>query len=156
MLSLLRTDTPISKFWKGIKYNDAERLGVIIKPTIIRDKPYAEVVVVHLLTGEENNYGNHNLNFDVIDEEGKQIRGSVIRGDNNGIKLKSTIDKPPNEFGTNFALYSQDTVSCWVEEVPGFGKISSDTVSGFHTRWGGDMVGGTGLRARFLLRNFPD
>lgn len=139
---VLKPASPINKFWHGVKYNDADKLDVIIIPTVIHDRPYAEAVVVHLLTAEENNFGNHNLFLDVIDEQGNQIRGALLRGDNNGIKLEARVDKPSNEFGTNFAMYSQDTVSCWVEEVPGFGKVASDVVSGFHTRWGGDKVGG--------------
>lgn len=140
--NLLKPTTPIEKFWQGVKYNDADKLGVIIKPTVLRDKPYAEAVVVHLLTAQENNHGNHNLYLDCIDEQGKQLRGSVLKGDNNGIKLEVRVDKPTHEFGTNFSMFSQDTLSCWVDEVPGIGKVASDVVSGFHTRWGGEKVGG--------------
>lgn len=135
--------SPIGLYWKGIEYNDAERLGITIKRTEVTgaDKWVARCVVVHHLTKDQNK-GNHNLYMDMIDEFGKRVKLATVKGDNNGIKLSAKIDKPDNEFGTNFSMYSQDTLSCWVDEAPGLGKIASDTVSGFHTRWGGDIVGG--------------
>lgn len=134
-------NSPIDIFWKGTEYNNAEKLGVTIKR--VEKTPegtaYAHCIVVHHLTKDQNR-GNHNLYMDVIDESGKRIKGAMVRGDNNGIKLMARIDKPDNEFGTNFSMYSQDTLSCWVDDVPGIGKVPSDTVSGFHTRWGGEIA----------------
>lgn len=130
----------IDKHWHGTEYNDCEHLGITIKRAETGNL-HAHCVAIHHLTRDENK-GNHNLFLDVIDEFGKRIKLATLKGDNNGIRLIAKIDKPDNEFGTNFSLYSQDTVSCWVDEVPGIGKVVSDTVSGFHTRWGGDIVGG--------------
>lgn len=134
--------SPIEKYWHGTPYFDCARLGIsIVKPAIIPGQPYAQAVVVHLLTKEENQ-GNHNEYFDVIDLNNKQARGSVILGRNNAIPLRTVIDKPPNEFGSNFAVFAQDTIDAWVDTVPNIGKVASDTVKGFSTRWGGPIVGG--------------
>jgi hypothetical protein len=131
--------TPIEKYWHGEEYHDCDRLGIIIKRADTVDV-HAHCVVVHLLTRQEN-MGNHNLYMDVIDSNNKRLDGSILKGRNNNINLSARIDKPPNEFGTNFAMYNQDTLSCWVDEVPGLGRIPSDVISGFSTRWGGPIVG---------------
>ena len=137
--------SPLEKHWHGVEYNDAERLGVRIKrvPPPAPDLWHARIVVVHLLTKEENK-GNHNLYMDVIDKAGLRMNGSLLRGDNNGIKLQARIDKPANEFGTNFALFGQDELFAWVDWVPDGGVVSSDVIMGVHTRWGGEIVGGQG------------
>lgn len=133
--------TPIEKYWHGIEYNDCPpELGITIKRANVTGL-YARCVVVHLLTREQNQ-GNHNLYMDVIDRDNHRLDNTLILGRNNSIALQARIDKPPNEFGTNFAMYNQDTDSCWVGEVPGLGAIPSDTVSNFSTRWGGPIVGG--------------
>lgn len=135
---------PIQKFWKGKEYNDAEHLGVTIKrpDELIAGEWYARAVVVRWLRKDEISPGNHNLYVDVIDLQDEQLRLSVIRGDNNGIQLRAIIDKPNNEMGTNFAMWRQDTLSIWVDGVPGVNRLVSDRVSGVNTRWGGDVVGG--------------
>lgn len=130
--------TPIETYWHGTEYHDCDRLGIVIQRS--NEAIHARCVVVHLLTKEENG-GNHNLYMDVIDENNNRLNNSLLRGRNNNINLSTRIDKPPNEFGCNFAMYPQDTISCWVGEVPGLGKIPSDVVSGFSTRWGGPIVG---------------
>lgn len=131
--------TPIERYWHGTEYNDCERLGITIERST--DAVQARCVVVHLLTREQN-MGNHNLYMDVIDQNNKRLNLSLLRGNNNGIQLSARIDKPPNEFGTNFSMFTQDTLSVWVSEVPGNGQARSDRVNGFSTRWGGPIVGG--------------
>lgn len=133
--------TPIEKWWHGEEYHDCERLGITIQRIPTTSVVYARCVAVHLLTRQENG-SNHNAYFDVIDEAGKRINGAVIIGQNNNIRLRSVIDKPPNEPGTNFSVYTQDTINAWVGEVPTLGVIPSDKVNGFSTRWGGSIVGG--------------
>lgn len=135
--------TPIQRFWKGTPYNDVPpQLGIKITPPAIKPGViYAQAVVIHLLTRTEN-MGNHNLYLDVIDGSGQQVRGAQLAGQNNNINLRAMIDKPVNEFGTNFVLHTQDTVSCWALSAPGYGPIASDVVSGFSTRFGGEIVGG--------------
>lgn len=134
--------TPIERYWHGIPYFDCERLNIsIVKPALLPGQLYAKAVVIHLLTREENQ-GNHNEYFDVIDLNSNQLRGSAILGRNNNIQLRTVIDKPPNEFGTNFSVFAQDTMDAWVDEVPTIGKVASDRVNGFSTRWSGPIVGG--------------
>ncbi len=133
--------TPIEKYWHGTEYNDTPpEMGVTIRRANVTGI-YARCVVIHLLTREEN-MGNHNFYLDVIDQHDKRLDGSLLLGRNNNISLFSRIDKPPNEFGTNFSVYTQDTVNAWVGEATGFGAIPSDTVLNFSTRWGGPIVGG--------------
>lgn len=133
--------TPIEKYWHGTEYNDCPpELGITIKRANVTGL-YARCVVIHLLTRAENQ-GNHNLYMDVIDRDNHRLNNTLLLGRNNNISLQARIDKPPTEFGTNFAMYNQDTDSCWVAEIPGIGFIPSDTVSNFSTRWGGPIVGG--------------
>lgn len=133
--------SPIDKYWHGTEYNDTPpEMGITIKRANVTGV-YARCVVIHLLTRAEN-MGNHNLYMDVIDQDSKRINNSLLLGRNNNISLSARIDKPPNEFGTNFAMYNQDTDSCWVGEVPNLGAIPSDTAMNFSTRWGGPIVGG--------------
>lgn len=133
--------SPIEKYWHGTEYNDCERLGITIQ-RVDNAAQFARCVVVHLLTKEENG-GQHNLFMDVINEKSERLNGSLLRGQNNNIVLSARIDKPPNEFGTNFSIFTQDTINAWVSEVPGIsGNIASDRVNGFSTRWGGPIVGG--------------
>lgn len=142
IFGLFAQQTPIQKYWKGVPYHDCQQLDITIhKPTVQPGQVYFQAVVVHLLTKAENG-GNHNEYFDAIDENDQQLRGSIIKGLNNGINLSATIDKPPNEFGTNFSVHTQDTIDAWLAEVPGIGPVAADTVKGFHTRWGGEIVGG--------------
>lgn len=132
--------SPIDKYWHGTEYNDTPpEMGIVIKRANVTGV-YARCVVIHLLTKAENG-GNHNLYLDVIDQGGKRINNSLLLGRNNNISLSAQIDKPLNEFGTNFAMYNQDTVSCWVGAVPGLGAIPSDAAMNFSTRWGGPIVG---------------
>lgn len=134
--------SPIEKYWHGTSYFDCERLNItIVHPTTSPGETWAKAVVVHLLTREENQ-GNHNEYFDAIDQDNKQLRGSVILGKNNNINLRTVIDKPPDEFGSNFSVFAQDTMDAWLDEVPGVGKVKSDRVNSFSTRWGGPIVGG--------------
>lgn len=130
----------IKKHWNNVEYNDAEHLGVGIARTL---EPgwHVRCMAVHLLTKAENG-NNHNVYFDVIDTNNQRIKLSEIRGINNNIKLRAILDKPDHEMGTNFALHAQDTVSAWVTYIPVMGLIPSDVVTGLHSRWGGDMVGG--------------
>lgn len=132
--------TPIEKYWHGTEYNDCERLNIEIQ-RVSDASQFARCVVVHLLTKEEN-MGNHNLYMDVINERNERLNNSLLKGQNNNIALQTRIDKPPNEFGCNFAMFTQDTINAWVGEVPGItGQIPSDRVNGFSTRWGGPIVG---------------
>lgn len=135
------TKTPIEKYWHGVEYNDTPaEMAVTIKRVNVTGI-YARCVVIHLLTKDENG-GQHNLFMDVINQQNKRLDGSLLLGRNNNISLSARIDKPPNEFGTNFSVYTQDTVNAWTGEATGFGAIPSDTVFNFSTRWGGPIVGG--------------
>lgn len=135
--------TPIQRFWHGQPYNDIPpQMGVTItRPTLKPGDWYAEAVVVHLLTRAEN-MGNHNLYLDVIDEDGRQVRGAQMAGRNNNIHLFAVVDKPVNEFGCNFAMFAQDTLNCWVAGAPDHNPVVSDVAGNFSTRWGGAIVGG--------------
>lgn len=92
-------------------YNDAARYGVQVK-TIdqlsvpLNSQQYWQAIGIHHLTGAEN-MGNHHVYVDVVDGDGKRLNGArVVLTQSNTAPLYAVVDKPPNEAGTNFPMWS--------------------------------------------------
>jgi len=92
----------------GKPYNDATQYGVQIHS--VPDKGgathYWRVVGVHHLTGNENK-GNHHAYADVLDENGQRVNGArLVLVQEGAGPLHAVVDKPANEAGTNFPMWS--------------------------------------------------
>ena len=113
----------------GQSYNDAANYGVQVNPVpnFGNARQYWRVVGVHHLTGDENR-GNHHVYADVLDENGRRINGSrleLLQGGSN--PLYAVVDKPPNEAGTNFPMWS-NTRGTLAVKWPGDGPLPSESV----------------------------
>ena len=88
-------------------YNDALAYGVTV--TSPQSSKW-RVLGIHHLTGDENN-GNHNIYFDVLDKDGQRINGARIKWGWEGMRPNEhpndvIVDKPPNEPGANLPAVS--------------------------------------------------
>ena len=113
--------------------NDATKYGVTISPCERGpDVTIYRCIGIHHLTPEEN-AGNHNAYFDVLDEQGHRIPQAAIEWTWQGRQLHepappAVIDKPDTEPGTNIAMSWAQTISASVLGHP------TDTVLNIHTR----------------------
>lgn len=107
--------------------NDATAYGVAIAAVDVPvGTAYWRAVRVHHLTPEEN-HGNHHIYVDALDEDGRRVYGAQARITWEGGEQVITIDKPPNEPGTNFPMWKWQV--CAVEML----GLPSDRVTNLHT-----------------------
>lgn len=142
--------------------NDAESYGVTIIPAEVEvgDK-YWKAIKVHHLTPEENN-GQLHIFLDVLKENGTRYYGANVQGwwgAANNEQVIATVDKPPNEPGTNIVLSNIRQVTSVACLADGY---DSDVVAGMHTNhpdegpvtgWGhsGNAVGHHSFLVEFML-----
>ena len=125
--------------------NDATAYGVAIAPAqVVQGETYWKCIRVHHLTPEENK-GNHHIFIDVVDESDQRVYGSRV-----SIKWPSgsgigTIDKPPNEPGTNFPVWKNQVVEIEVIGRP------SDRVTNVHTGHPDEGSGNTNYHHSFYI-----
>lgn len=107
-------------------YNNATKYGVQVKSISeisvpLNAKQYWRVVGVHHLTGAEN-MGNHHAYCDVVNADGQRMNGArLVLTESSAAPLFAIVDKPPNEAGTNFPMWSHTkaTVSvAWPADNP--------------------------------------
>jgi len=125
--------------------NDALAYGVNIEPVEVPvGEAFWKAVRVHHLTPEEN-HGNHHIFIDVLDEEGQRIYGAQVKVTWPGGEQVLTVDKPPNEPGTNFPVWRGQV--CSVEAL----GLPSDKVTGIHTGHPDEGPGNTLFHHSFLV-----
>jgi hypothetical protein len=130
--------------------NDASPLGVEIERVADPQQPHWRVIGVHHLTGPEN-MGNHNVFADVLDEDGVRIDGAHLLAVNNDLPpALIRIDKPPQEPGTNFPMFKNDTYSVAVHR-PDDAPLPSDRVINLHTRHPDEDPGNTLFHHSFFV-----
>jgi len=157
------------QFLKKIKsneriFNNSEKYGVGIKSFTdisvpVDAKQYWRVIGVYHLTGTEN-MGNHHLYADVLDADGrrvKQARLKLMQG--NSAPQWAVIDKPANEPGTNFPLWSHDRAAVSVNH-PADNPLPSEVVTGIMTGHADEEIGNTwghhSFYVVFQLTNIPE
>lgn len=126
------------------------KYGVTVKPaTAAPDTLYWRITEVRHLTGAEN-MGNHHAYCNVVDEAGNRVKGARLMLSQEGQEpVYAIIDKPDNEAGTNFPLFSSNLASVqvlWPEAFP----YPSDTVQGIRTTHPDEETGNTWGHHSFL------
>jgi hypothetical protein len=92
-------------------YNDAAKYGIQVKSikdlsVPLNSQQYWRVIGIHHLTGAEN-MGNHHVYGDVVDGDGKRLNGArLVLTQSSTAPLFAVVDKPANEAGTNFPMWS--------------------------------------------------
>lgn len=123
--------------------NDATKYGVLVSKPTANSEWVWRVIGVHKLTGVENN-GNHHVYCDVLDANGLRVNlAKLTLKEHNGNILNAVIDKPQNEPGTNFPLWSDKGVALWVTHPFNDRQIPSEVVSGLHYGWPDEDSGNT-------------
>lgn len=128
-------------------YNDAASYGVQVKALAESSVPlnaqyYWRVIGIHHLTGAEN-MGNHHAYCDVVDEDGRRLNGSrLVLTQGSTAPLFAVVDKPPNEAGTNFPLWS-NTRGTVAVAWPGDNPLPSEAVSGIRSDHADEEIGNT-------------
>lgn len=128
-------------------FNNAARYGVQVnelsKTTVpVNAKQYWRVVGVHHLTGPENS-GNHHVYCDVLDGDGKRVNNSRLSlTEGNAAPLFAVVDKPANEAGTNFPLWSKTKATIAVTYPPN-SPFPSERVTGIRTDHADEEIGNT-------------
>ncbi len=116
-------------------FNNAAKYGVQIKPLasmLPAAKQYWRVVGIYHLTGAENN-GNHHVYVDVLGGDGQRINNTrLVLTEENAKPVYAVVDKPANEPGTNFPLWSKTRATVAVE-YPTDNPLPSEAVSGIRT-----------------------
>ena len=124
-------------------FHNAERYGVAIKKLHEISVPlgvekYWRVVGVHHLTGSEN-MGNHHVFCDILDENGRRINGSrLVLTQGNTAPVFAVVDKPANEAGTNFPMWSSTRATVAVDDA-----LPSERVTGLRSDHADEEVGNT-------------
>lgn len=124
-------------------YNNAVDYGVKIKklPEIsvpLGAEKYWRVIGVHHLNGAEN-MGNHHVYVDVLDEDGVRMNGArLVLTQGNSAPVFAVVDKPANEAGTNFPMWSSTRATVAVED-----SLPSEAVTGLRTDHADEEIGNT-------------
>lgn len=130
--------------------NDAVPYGVVVERVADPAQPHWRCIGVHHLTGAEG-MGNHNVFADILDENGVRINGAHLIATNNDLpSFLVRIDKPPNEPGTNFPMFKNDTYRVAVHR-PDDAPLPSDRVLNLHTRHPDEDPGATLFHHSFLV-----
>lgn len=138
--------------------NDAQAYGVEIKAaTVAPGGWYWQAVRVHHLTPEENG-GNHHIYLDILDPaigagtnpNGGRVYGARARVTWDGGEQIVTVDKPPNEPGTNFPMWKWQVCAAEARGLPGL-ELPSDRVAGLHTGHPDEAPGNTLFHHSFSI-----
>ena len=128
-------------------YNNAARYGIQVKSIDDISVPlnatqYWRVIGIHHLTGAEN-MGNHHAYCDVVDADGQRMNGArLVLKQSNTAPLYATVDKPPNEAGTNFPMWSNTRATVSVAS-PANNPLPSEEVGILRTDHADEEVGNT-------------
>lgn len=128
-------------FNNATNYNvETKSLSEITIP--VTAKQYWRVVGVYHLTGAEN-MGNHHVYADVLDGDGRRVNQSrLVLTQGNAAPVYAVVDKPANEAGTNFPLWSTTRATVAVS-YPVDNPLPSESVSGIRTDHADEEVGNT-------------
>lgn len=128
-------------------YNNSGKYGIKIKSLSEISVPlnatqYWRVVGIHHLTGAEN-MGNHHVYCDVIDGDGNRINGARLKlAQPSTAPLFAVVDKPANEAGTNFPMWSNTRATVAVA-WPGDNPLPSEEVGPLRSDHADEEVGNT-------------
>lgn len=132
--------------------NAAARYNVRIIPVELEpeDDKYWRVIAVHHLSGPENR-GLHHIYVDVLDEDGKRVMGARVKATAPGQPLIfATVDKPPNEPGTNMPMWKMTTYTLQVDDVNGE-NLPGEVLTGITSTHPDEEVGNTLFHHSFYV-----
>lgn len=115
------------------------RYGITVKlADTLPGQPYWRAIGIRHLNGDENR-GNHHVYVDVLDEQGKRIKGARIGILNSNLPpVYAVIDKPDNEPGANAPMSSGDLLALYVH-----GEHPSEKAQGFRSTHPDEPPGNT-------------
>lgn len=128
-------------------YNDAAKYEISVKELAnitlpLNAKQYWRVVGIHHLTGAEN-MGNHHIYADVLDGTGRRInQARLVMTQGNSAPQYAVVDKPANEAGTNFVMWS-NTLGTVAVSYPANAPLPSESVSGIRSTHPDEEIGNT-------------
>lgn len=126
----------------GKPYNDATAYNLtIISADVIPGQICWRLIGIHHLTNDENR-GNHHAFCDVLDENGKRIKGAQLLMVQDNGAFFAVVDKPANEAGTNFPLWAE-AVGTLSVSYPLDKSLPSDKVSGIRSTFPDEGTGTT-------------
>jgi hypothetical protein len=125
---------------KGEPINDAEQYGVrIVESDVTEGEIYWKVIGIHHLLPREN-FGNHNVYIEALDEEGQRIKnphawaGWTWIGRRPGERADPVaLDKPAYEAAGNIAMHFGQNISTWIKGLSSDANDKSDWVENLHT-----------------------
>jgi hypothetical protein len=144
-------------------YNNTERYGLTLKQlkditVSLNSKQYWRVIGVHHLTGAEN-MGNHHVYCDVLDGTGRRInQARLILEQGSSAPQFAVVDKPANEAGTNFVMWSNTRATVSIS-YPANNPLPSESVTGLRSDLPDEEIGTTwghhSFYVVFQLTNIP-
>lgn len=123
----------------GIPFNDATKYGLTVKiAAVAAGESSWRLIGIHHLTPAEN-VGKHHAFCDVLDERGQRVMGARLAMQQDNGTFFAVVDKPANEAGTNFPLWSEAIGSLSVV----FPALPSDEVQGIRSTYPDEGPGTT-------------
>jgi hypothetical protein len=116
----------------------------IVRASVAPGTTYWKIVDAYHLSGQQNR-GNHNLFADVLNADGTRRNGAHCNLYFSGRMTVLTIDKPPNEPGTNAPLYRGNFYDIEGADLP------SDKAIHFSTEFPDEEDGNTNGHHSFMV-----
>jgi hypothetical protein len=124
----------------GEPVNDAESYGVRIVPAadLPPDQLYWRIIGVHHLEPLEN-WSNHNVYIEVLDEAGLRVQGVWAGWDWEGREDWQRADPVPldkweSEPAGNITMHGGQVITAWLSDLARVGVRGSDRIENVHAR----------------------
>ena len=116
----------------------------IVRASVATGAKYWKIVDAYHLSGQQNR-GNHHLFADVLNADGTRRMGAQCTVYFAGHSAVLTVDKPPNEPGTNAPMYRGNYYDIEAADLP------SDKAIHFNSEWPDEEEGNTNGHHSFMV-----
>jgi len=116
----------------------------IVRANVSLGTKYWKIVDAYHLSGQQNR-GNHNIFADVLNADGTRRMGAHCTLYFAGRSAVLTVDKPPNEPGTNAPMYRGNFYDIEAADLP------SDKAIHFNSEWPDEEEGNTNGHHSFMV-----
>ena len=116
----------------------------IVRASVATGTKYWKIVDAYHLSGQQNR-GNHNLFADVLNIDGTRRMGARCNLNFGGHSAVLTVDKPPNEPGTNAPMYRGNFYDIEAADLP------TDRAVHFNSEWPDEEEGNTNGHHSFMV-----